>query len=68
MKKNNVEFVLIHDVEDIAKSIDYLIENPEIAKKMGENGYKAVIEKYNWTTEEARLLELYSIILDDNDR
>ncbi len=48
-----------NDVEEIKSAINYIIENPEEAKKMGENGRKAVIEKYNWGTQEKVLLELY---------
>ena len=48
-----------HDVDAIAEAIDYLFENPHIAKQMGINGQKAVIEKYNWQTEEKKLLEFY---------
>lgn len=44
---------------DIANAIIYLIEHPEEAKKMGENGRKAVEEKYNWEIMEKRLLMVY---------
>jgi len=47
------------DAEEIAKGIEYLIEHPEEAKKMGENGRKAVLEKYNWENESKKLLEVY---------
>jgi len=43
----------------IAKAIEYLIEHPEEAKKMGENGRKAVLEKYNWENESKKLLKIY---------
>ena len=45
--------------EEIANAIEYLIQHPEEAKKMGENGRKAVIEKYNWENEEKKLLKVY---------
>lgn len=45
--------------EEIADAIVFLIDNPEIAKKMGENGRRAVEEKYNWAIEERKLLNLY---------
>lgn len=47
----------------IAKAIDYLIENPEVAIKMGENGRKAALTKYNWQIEEKKLLALYKQLL-----
>jgi glycosyltransferase involved in cell wall biosynthesis len=46
----------------IAKAIQWLIEHPEDAKRMGENGRKAVEKKYNWETETASLLNLYGVV------
>lgn len=48
---------------EIAAAIDYLVENPDIARTMGENGRRAVLERYNWTAEERKLLELYARIV-----
>jgi len=45
--------------KEIAKAIQYLKENPDEARKMGENGRKAVLGKYNWQNEEKKLLKLY---------
>lgn len=45
--------------DEISKAINYLIENKDEAKKMGENGRKAVMEKYNWAIEEERLIKFY---------
>jgi len=47
------------DVDEIADAIIYMLEHPEEAEKMSENGRRAVEEKYNWERMEARLLELY---------
>ncbi len=47
---------------EIANAIDYLIENEDIAKVMGENGKKAVMEKYNWSIEEKKLIKLYKLL------
>ncbi len=47
------------DPKEIARAIEYLIEHPEETKKMGENGKKAVLEKYNWENEGKKLLEVY---------
>ena len=44
-------------------SIDRLVENPELAWNMGENGRRAVHEKYNWDIEERKLLSLYEELL-----
>ena len=47
----------------IANAIDYLIMNPSEARRMGENGRRAVLEQYNWSMEETKLLEFYKDIL-----
>jgi glycosyltransferase involved in cell wall biosynthesis len=47
------------DVDEIADAIVYMLEYPEEAKMMGENGRRAVGERYNWERMEGRLLELY---------
>ncbi len=46
----------------IAESIDYLVRNHEEAKIMGENGKKAVREKYNWSIEEKKLTDFYETL------
>jgi len=49
--------------EEIARAIEYLITHPDEAQRMGENGRKAVMEKYNWESESKKLIELYRKIL-----
>jgi len=47
------------DPQAIADAIDHLVEHPEVARRMGENGRKAVVERYNWAVEEKKLIALY---------
>jgi glycosyltransferase involved in cell wall biosynthesis len=47
------------NIKEIENAIRYIIDNPEEAEIMGENGRKAVLEKYNWGTQERVLLKLY---------
>lgn len=47
------------DPAAIAAAIDHLVTHPERARHMGENGRRAVEHKYNWGTEEQKLLALY---------
>ena len=49
--------------KEIAKAIEYLIEYPEEAIKMGENGRKAILTKYNWENEAKKLLKVYGQLL-----
>ena len=47
----------------IAKAIDYLVENPREAERMGKNGRRAIELRYNWESEEKKLLGFYDKIL-----
>ncbi|AJF08084.1 glycosyl transferase [Geoalkalibacter subterraneus] len=51
------------DAKSIAEAIDYLVMHPEEARKMGENGRRAIEDKYNWQAEEKKLLDFYQQIL-----
>ncbi len=51
------------DPSAIASAIDYLVSNRTEAKKMGENGRQAVLSRYNWAREEAKLNEFYDQLL-----
>ena len=51
------------DPKAIAQAIEYLLTHPEEAHQMGENGRRAVEEKYNWEREKEKLLELYEQLL-----
>jgi glycosyltransferase involved in cell wall biosynthesis len=48
---------------EIVKAIQWLLAHPDEARRMGENGRKAVMERYNWDNESKKLLELYEQIL-----
>jgi glycosyltransferase involved in cell wall biosynthesis len=49
--------------EEIARAMEHLIEHPQEAKQMGENGRRAVLEKFNWEKESQRLLQIYDTVL-----
>ncbi len=51
-------------VDDIADAISYLFEHPEEARRMGANGRRAVLERYNWSMMEADLLQTYRNLSD----
>lgn len=54
------------DVQSIRKAIQYILEDEERAKKMGENGRKAVEERFNWETQSEELLRVYRNVLEAN--
>jgi glycosyltransferase involved in cell wall biosynthesis len=43
----------------IAEAIELLIANPKRAQQLGENGLRAVNEKFNWNIEEQKLYRFY---------
>ncbi len=45
--------------EEFVNAILYLLNNPNIARTLGEQGRKIVYEKFNWEKEEKKLLNLY---------
>lgn len=47
------------DPKAIGEAIKHLIDNPNEAEQMGKNGRQAVEQKYNWSIEERKLLQLY---------
>lgn len=53
-----------YDLSQIASAIEYLLSNPKEARKMGENGRRAVIENYNWENEGKKLIRLYEELLN----
>ncbi len=51
------------DVDAIAEKVQYLLDHPQEAKRMGENGRNAVRESFNWGKEESKLFAFYEDIL-----
>ncbi|WP_350304116.1 glycosyltransferase family 4 protein [Photorhabdus viridis] len=45
--------------KELADAIDYLSNNYDIAERMGNNGFLAVNEKYNWDIEQNKLIKFY---------
>lgn len=53
--------------QKIAEAIDYLIDNPDKSKEMGEHGRQSVLDKYNWDIECNKLLSFYNKTLGVTD-
>jgi len=51
-----------YDTDGIAKAIQYLVDNPDLATAMGNNGRKAIEREYNWATQEKVLVKLYETL------
>lgn len=50
------------NIDAIAGVISYLLDNPDVARRMGQSGAEAVAKTYRWDNEERKLLELYAEI------
>ncbi len=48
------------NIKEIEEGINYILNNPVMAKNMGINGRKAIEKKYNWNIEEKKLIEVYN--------
>ncbi|MFT9850484.1 glycosyltransferase family 4 protein [Aneurinibacillus sp. REN35] len=47
------------DEKQIAEAIQYLVDHPKEAKRMGDNGRRAIEQKYSWEMEAKKLIALY---------
>jgi glycosyltransferase involved in cell wall biosynthesis len=54
------------DIREITEAMEYMLKNPSEAKKMGERGKKAVIQYYNWSTQERSLIVLYNKLIAES--
>jgi glycosyltransferase involved in cell wall biosynthesis len=48
--------------ESISVGVRRLLDNPKLRAEMGKNGMKAVVEKYNWNLEKAKLPMVYKTL------
>jgi glycosyltransferase involved in cell wall biosynthesis len=53
-------FVDPANTREIAKAIEYLLSHPKEAEEMGRRGQQAVLDRFNWDSEAAKLVGLYS--------
>jgi len=51
------------NVDQIRQTIIKLKDNPELRKRLGDNGRKAFLEKYNWNRMEQKLYQVYEDLL-----
>lgn len=61
-------FVDPDDTDEIAKAIQWVLDNPEKAAGMGRNGREAVLTKYNWDNEAGTLISLYNTLLSGDSQ
>ena len=49
--------------EDFAQKIIFLLENPDIAEKLGQNARQVAVEQFNWDILVHRLLDFYQRLI-----
>jgi glycosyltransferase involved in cell wall biosynthesis len=45
--------------DEIAAAIDYILQDGDRAYRMGQNGRRAVLEEFNWTSEEKKYVRIF---------
>lgn len=58
--------VPVNDIDSICKAIEYLIENPEIRKKMGNNGRLLVRQEFSQSMVVEKTIMLYDRLLKES--
>ena len=53
------------DVRQIADAIIRLLKDPEYARRLGKNGIRAIMSKYNWCEEERKMITAYGLLNRD---
>lgn len=54
------------DPKDMAKAFEYLLRNPEEAKKMGQNGRKAIFEDFGYHIDLKNTIQFYRQLLNSH--
>lgn len=54
-----------NNLDEIVSAIRFFMDHPDEARRMGENGRRAIREEYNWDTEAKKLVTFYAEILND---
>lgn len=47
------------DIDKVAQTLDLLAADPALRQRLGGKGRKAVLETYNWQTEQKKLVAMY---------
>ena len=55
------------NIDMIVNKIEYLLQNPEFAERLGENAKKRVEEEYTWIKITEKFLRIYSDDLEENN-
>ncbi len=54
------------EVDELAQAMENFLVNPRLAKKMGEQAKKYVLENFTWDKAAQKMVKEYQLILDKN--
>ena len=54
------------DTDAYAQAVRYLLDHPDEARMMGENGRRLIETEFNWDNEERKLIALYRTITEEH--
>ncbi|MFO7844403.1 MAG: glycosyltransferase [Bacteroidales bacterium] len=55
-----------HDIDDLASKLNLLINEPELAKTIGENARELVLASYTWEQNAKKTIAVYEEVLGEN--
>src|SRR5215208_1133285 len=58
--------VQYNDIDQIRNAIVSLRDDPKLRERLGDNGRKAFLQKYNWNVMEQKLFKIYDTLLGNN--
>lgn len=58
-EQEDVGLTIEYDGEALRQAIVRLRDDPELRERLGRNALRAAVTKYNWESQEAKLLEVY---------
>ena len=63
--ENNITGLLVKpkDIDSLIRAIDYLLENPQKAKEIGERAKKLVLKNYTWEKNIQSYIKIYEELL-----
>jgi len=64
VNKENGFLIGEQNVDQLSEKIEYLLDNPDIAKTMGENGKKRIEQYFSMDAMVTKTLELYRVVLN----
>jgi glycosyltransferase involved in cell wall biosynthesis len=66
LKEAGCGILVAYDCEPVLSALALLLKDTSLRSELGDNGYRAFTEKYNWALMEGTLLNLYSALLKSN--